>query len=286
MGSDNIFSPGCLYLVATPIGNLDDISHRALQTLENVDLIACEDTRHSKKLLNYYGITTKLISYFREKEQQRASLLLTKLAEGINIALITDAGTPGISDPGSVIVRLARKHGFQVVTIPGPSALTAALSIAGLEGSSFYFGGFPPAKQGQRKNYFSSLVTVECPLVFYESPHRIKTCLSDCLDILGNRDAIIFRELTKLHEECRTGPLEELATMLPDKNKGEFVLIVKPALKTTTNAENIEHELQWYKDRGFTLKDSVSSIASDLGLPRKKVYSKALDFWKRDNNRK
>jgi 16S rRNA (cytidine1402-2'-O)-methyltransferase len=272
-------NPAVLYLVATPIGNLDDISKRALHTLAEVDLVACEDTRHTRKLLNHYGISTKLVSYYREKEQQRAASLVQELLQGRSVALVSDAGTPGLSDPGAVIVNVARENSIPVIAIPGPSALTAALTVSGLEHHEFFFGGFLPAKKGQRQKKLQRFITLDCPLIFYESPRRISDCLADCLQVLGDRQALLFRELTKVHEECIHGPLSEVRANLAGKERGEMVLILHPDIADSNRPDSLEELLDWYKNRGYSLKDAVRSIAADLDLPRNSVYQQALERW-------
>ncbi len=273
---------GTLYVVATPIGNLEEISPRAVKVLQSVDLIACEDTRHTKKLLNYIGISRPLTSYYREKEQQKAKNLLQKLQDGKKIAMVSDAGTPGISDPGAILVNMARKAGIPIVPVSGPSALTTALSIAGLEDSRFFFAGFPPARKKARKTFFKQLATLPWPIVFYESPHRIEQSLQDCQQCLGDRQGMLFRELTKIHEEHRQGSLFELATGCTGKNRGEFVVLVKPAPDNTTDKpEDLDELILWYQSRpDMTLKDAVQRIAADLDLPRTRIYKRALTLWK------
>ncbi|HEX5886708.1 MAG TPA: 16S rRNA (cytidine(1402)-2'-O)-methyltransferase, partial [Pyrinomonadaceae bacterium] len=203
--------PGTLYLVATPIGNLADITHRALQVLKDVDLIACEDTRHTRKLLQHYGINTKTISYHEHNEQQRAAELIEQLKQGKDIAVVSDAGTPSISDPGFRLVRAAIENEVAVVPVPGPSALISALIAAGLPTDEFFFAGFLPARSHARRARLGQLRSVPGTLIFYEAPHRLATTLTDALEILGERDAVVARELTKLHEEIRRGRLSELA---------------------------------------------------------------------------
>ena len=272
---------GTLYVVATPIGNLEDITLRALRTLKEVDLIAAEDTRHSQKLLNHFGIHTRLISYYREKETERAHELVLRLQEGENIALISDAGTPGISDPGAILVRLARQAGIPVVPIPGPSALTTALSGAGLAESTFLFLGFLPSQKGQRQKILASLADSEHPLVVYESPNRMEGLLKDALDILGERQAFWARELTKSYEELQGGNLSGLLTLAGSRrNKGESVVIICPGLKSQAQGDNLEELLLWYRDHsGLSLKDACRKLASDLGLSRSQIYQQALEIW-------
>jgi len=273
---------GTLYIVATPIGNLADISRRMEQILSEVNLIACEDTRHTRKLMSHLGIITPLTSYYREKEQQKSRILLEKLRQGQNIALVSDAGTPGLSDPGAVLVQAARSADIRVCPVPGPSALATALSIAGLAETSFFFGGFLPAKSGERRRMLTSLKGLTCPLIFYESPHRIQKTLADCLKILGNRDAQLFRELTKMHEQHYAGSLEELVIQTSQKIRGELVLILagQDAQPAEDSPEDLDACILWYrKQQHISLKDAVRRVATDLDLSRSQVYQRALELW-------
>ena len=272
---------GTLYIVATPIGNLEDITLRALRTLKEVDLIAAEDTRHSQKLLNHFGIHTRLISYYREKETERGHELVIRLQQGENIALISDAGTPGISDPGAILVRLARQAGIPVVPIPGPSALTTALSAAGLAEGTFVFLGFLPSQKGQRQKLLASLADSEHPLVVYESPNRMEGLLADALAVLGERRAFWARELTNSYEELQEGTLSELLTLAGSRrNKGESVVIICPGIKNQAEGDNLEELLLWYRDHSdLSLKDACRKLASDLGLSRSQIYQQALELW-------
>ena len=274
-------SRGILYIVATPIGNLEDISARSLRILKQADLIACEDTRHTRKLLSHFAINTPVTSYYREKEQSKSDLLLGKMLNGTTVAMVSDAGTPGIADPGSILVRRARESGIQVVPIPGASALTTALSAAGLVESNFYFGGFLPAKKAQRKKLLQDLRLFSCALVFYESPHRIKSSLKDCVKVFGNRQALLFRELTKIHEQCYTGSLEEIEQQLKGPVKGEIVIIIEGReSQTDEKPEDLDDLLRWYRNQpDITLKDAVKRVAADLDLSRSVVYRKALTLW-------
>src|SRR5215813_13389620 len=219
---------GTLYIVATPIGNLEDITQRALRVLREADLIACEDTRHTRKLLNHFGITTATTSYYEHNEQERAEELCAMLESGRNVALVSDAGTPLISDPGFRIVHVARDRGISVVPIPGASALIAALSASGLATDQFLFAGFLPARARARRAKLSELTSIPATLIFYEAPHRIKATLKDAREVLGNRAAVIARELTKLHEEFARGSLSELTERFSKSEaaRGEMVLIV------------------------------------------------------------
>jgi 16S rRNA (cytidine1402-2'-O)-methyltransferase len=201
---------GCLYLVGTPIGNLEDITLRALRVLKEADLIACEDTRHTLKLLTHFEIRKRLISYHEHNEHIRAPELVAELEAGSTVALVSDAGMPLVSDPGERLVRLAIERGIEVVPVPGPSALTAALAASGLPVTEFLFAGFLPAQQGKRRRALAGLATEPRTLIFYEAPHRIAAMLEDARATLGNRRAVIAREITKLHEEFLRGSLDEL----------------------------------------------------------------------------
>lgn len=276
---------GMLYVVATPIGNLEDITLRALRILKEVDLIAAEDTRHTRQLLNHFEIHTPLISYYREKEAERSEDLVQRMLSGESIALVSDAGTPGISDPGAVLVQKARSVGVTVVPLPGPSALATALSAAGITDGAFLFLGFPPAKKGQRQKLLSTFVETPWTLVFYESPHRIDALLADVLEILGDRQAFWARELTKLHEDLRTGTISQLLEWAKGRrNRGEFVLIIRPGVCQQAKGENLEEILFWYQQNTeLSLKDVSQRVAKDLGLSRSDVYQKALEVWATTN---
>ena len=218
---------GTLFVVATPIGNLDDITARALNILKQVDLIACEDTRQTIKLLNHFGIRKPMASYHEFNEEQKAENLVSRLEGGAKIALVSDAGTPAISDPGYRLVRLCREHGVPVIAVPGPNAAVAALSVSGLPSNEFMFVGFLPPKNAARREKLISLVNVACTLVFYESPHRIEQVLEDMQEVLGDREVCIARELTKIHEEYLLGRLSEVRQHV--KALGEFVVVVSGA---------------------------------------------------------
>jgi len=217
-----------LFVVATPIGNLEDITLRALRILKEVEAIACEDTRQTAKLLNYYGIKKRLISYFRPREYQKIPEVLNILNSGHDVALVSDAGTPGISDPGFPLIREVVKQGIQVVPIPGPSALTAALSAAGLPTNRVVFAGFPPAKKNSLKKFLSKYAEEEGTMVFFLPMRKIVEFVDLSLEILGPRQAVLARELTKVHEEFLRGSLENLLRDLPDeKKRGEATIILQ-----------------------------------------------------------
>ncbi|HSH14053.1 MAG TPA: 16S rRNA (cytidine(1402)-2'-O)-methyltransferase, partial [Desulfurivibrionaceae bacterium] len=275
---------GTLYVVATPIGNLEDMTARGVRILREVDLIAAEDTRQTRKLLSSLDIHTRLISYHKEREQARAAELLERLQAGENLALVSDAGTPALSDPGSVLVKLVVAAGIKLVPIPGPSALATAVSVAGLSGSGFVFLGFLPGKAGERKRLLQSLAAGELPVIFYESPHRLVKSLADCLEIFGDREVFVGRELTKLYEELLHRRLSEVLADFAGRReiKGELVVIVKGALVASVEAapEDLPGVIAWYRDHSqLSLRDATRKIATDLGLPRSEVYSQALAIW-------
>lgn len=283
MVSEQQQQQGTFYIVPTPIGNLEDITLRSLRILKEVDLIAAEDTRHTKKLLNHFGIHTPLFSYYREKEIERSAEILARLQGGENIALVTDAGTPCISDPGAVVVNLLHENGMTVVPLPGPSALTTALSASGITTSGFLFLGFLPSKKGQRRKSLASLSSSKYPIVLYESPHRIDSLLSDALDILGERQCFWARELTKSYEDLRDGTLSSLlARSRKGRNRGEFVVIIWPGAEKEVQGQTVEELLIWYRDNSdLSLKDVSRQLAADLGLSRSKIYQQALNIWKK-----
>ena len=273
--------PGNLYIVATPIGNLEDMTQRAVRILNEVDLIAAEDTRHTIKLLNHFKINTPMVSYYREKEARRASELIDRLLVGENIALVSDAGTPGISDPGALLVNSARRAGIPIIPVPGASALTAALSCAGLESGSFLFVGFAPPKTSPRKKLFDSLSVSSYPLVFYESPHRIGTFIKDAYAVFGNRTVLWAREISKKYEEIEETELEMLAAKInKEKIRGELVIVIHPGDKDEPEAESLEEILTWYRENStLSLKDVCRKVAADMGVGRSDVYKQALIIW-------
>jgi 16S rRNA (cytidine1402-2'-O)-methyltransferase len=272
---------GTLFIVPTPIGNLEDITLRALRTLKEVDQICAEDTRHTRKLLTHFGISTPLLSYYREKEEERSRVILGLLDKGQDIALVSDAGTPAISDPGSILVAHAHKRGFRVVPLPGASAVTTAMSAAGISSDSFLFLGFAPSKKGQRIKFLSSLTNCEYPFILYESPRRVTQLLEDALEIFGDREAFWAREITKAFEDLRRGTISSLLEESEDTNRGEFVIIICPGVKEAVTGETLEDLLIWYRDNtDLSLKDVSKKLSSDLGLSRSKIYQQALELWK------
>ncbi|MGC8796547.1 16S rRNA (cytidine(1402)-2'-O)-methyltransferase [Thermodesulfovibrio sp. 3462-1] len=270
-------SQGRLYIVATPIGNLEDITLRAIETLKKVDYIACEDTEHSLKLLNHYEIKKPLISYWSEKEKVRAEEIIEKIRSGHSVALITDAGTPGISDPGAVVIGRAIEEGIELIPIPGVTALITALSISGLPTEEFTFIGFLPVKQSQRKKKLLELSIEKRTLVFYEAPHRILQTLEDMLDVFGDRVCCVARELTKMFEEVLRGRLSEVIEKLENsKIAGEYVIIIEGAHETTQSFEEALIEVKDLMKKGKGRKEAVRIVAELYGLSKKELYEKSL----------
>ena len=272
-----------LYIVSTPIGNLEDITLRALNILAEVDLIACEDTRTTKKLLSRYQIQKPLTSYHEHNEVEKAKELLSMLQGGKSIALVTDAGTPGVSDPGFRIVKLATESGVQVVPIPGVSAAIAALSISGLPTSSFAFFGFPPKQKKRLIEYLERLKNCPETLIFYESPKRVIKTLDAMSEVLGDRNASLSREITKMYEETLRGTLLEIKEILQSREslKGEFTLVIEGASreKKEFDAETIYDLLLYLKRERVSLKDAVMQVSTDSGVSKSKIYKKALQIW-------
>ena len=275
---------GCLYLVGTPIGNLEDITLRALRILKEVDEIACEDTRHTQKLLNHYEIHKPLVSYHEYNEMTRAPELVVALEQGAKIALVSDAGMPLVSDPGHRLVTLCLRHHIPVVPVPGPSALLAALSASGLPSEEFLFVGFLPARSGERRRALERLRIEDRTLILYEAPHRIEECLADIQEVLGNRHGCIAREVTKLHEEFRRGKLSDLLTSLEERPaRGEITLLIGPEdsaeVGTRTNstqslAERVDELIRQAKlDR----KEALKLAAKERGLTRRDAYAQIVD---------
>lgn len=283
----NAIQPSTLYLVATPIGNLEDITFRALKVLKEATLIAAEDTRNTLKLLTHFGIKApKLVSCFEHNEVKRSGEILSALAAGGSVALVSDAGMPGISDPGFQVVKAVVEKGFAVVPIPGASAILAALPASGFSATPFTFIGFLPAKAGERQRTLQQLRSQEHTLVFFESPHRLRNCLKDMINVFGNRQGVAGRELTKMHEEFVRGNLQELwkhfKTVEP---KGEFVLVVE-------GAEHVDHSesekwvgvsiadqlLQLMKDQKLSKTEAVKAVSKMRNLPREVVYQIATEI--------
>ena len=273
-------APG-LHIVATPIGNLADITIRALAALAGADLIACEDTRVTRKLLDRYGISTPLAAYHDHNAAQARPALLRRLAEGGALALVSDAGTPLISDPGYKLVRAAQEAGHTVTALPGPSSVLAALTIAGLPTDEFLFAGFLLPKQSARRTRIAELARVASTIVLFETGPRIATTLADLAAGMGLREAAICRELTKLHEEVRRGDLETLARKSTEEEiRGEFVIVIAPPpAAEAPSAEDTEALLRQALSR-VSLKDAVAEVAAATGVPRRELYQRALALTK------
>ncbi len=268
---------GALYIVSTPIGNLEDITLRALRVLKEVDLIAAEDTRHSSKLLNHYGISKPLMSYWGEKEKVKAEEVLSKLRGGQSVALISDAGTPGISDPGSVLIRRAIEEDIPVVSVPGPSALIAAISVSGLLVKEFIFIGFLPPKRTQRQKILKDLCLEKRALVFYEAPHRVFETLEDMEEIFGERKAVIAKEITKVHEDVLRGNINEIIGMLHEKIiAGEYVIVIEEKKREEVSMEEALDEVKALMRKGKGRKESVKMVAGQYGLSKKDLYDGSL----------
>ena len=273
--------PGGLYLVATPIGNLGDISLRALETLAAADVIACEDSRVTRKLIEHYGIATQLTPYHEHNAAEARPRLLARLADGQSVALVSDAGTPLISDPGYKLVRAACTAGHAVTAVPGASAVLTALSAAGLPTDRFFFEGFLPPSQAARQRRIAALASIPASLVLFESGPRLPAALADLASTLGSRDAAICRELTKLHEEIRRGPLDKLARHYAagGETRGEIVIVVAPPRGGGKNADDIDELLRRALAR-VSVKDAVGEVAFATGRPRREVYQRALALTK------
>lgn len=268
---------GTLYIVSTPIGNLEDITLRALRVLKEVDVIAAEDTRHSLKLLNHYGISKPLISYWGEKEKAKAEETIRRLNSGQSVALISDAGTPGISDPGTVLIKRAIEEGVEIVPLPGPTAMIAALAVSGLPTEEFIFAGFLPSKRARRRKALSELRLEKRTLIFYEAPHRILDCLSDMAELFGARRAAVVKEITKMHEEIMRGDLGEILENLERSTiAGEYVIVVEGQEEKSGNAQDAVREVRELMKKGLGRKEAVSRIAEDHGISKKELYDSSL----------
>jgi len=268
---------GKLYLVATPLGNLEDITYRALKVLAEVDLIAAEDTRHTLKLLNHFGIKQRMTSYYQHNERERSGEIIDKLRYGLNVALVSDAGTPGISDPGCYLVAEAIKQGITVIPIPGASAVVTALAASGLPTNVFWFQGFLPRKVKEQAGILTDLAKVKGTLVFYESPHRLEATLKNIYEVLGDREAVLARELTKIHEEFIRGSLSEIISRVEkDTLKGEFTVLVGGATaeknrQNSTNQTNCNNVTDGNEGE-LSLRQKLRKIAEETGKNTKEVY--------------
>ena len=267
---------GKLYLVATPIGNLEDITLRAIRVLKEVDLIAAEDTRHSLKLLNHLQITKPLISYHRHNEDVKTGLLIQKLIDGENIALITDAGTPAISDPGEFVVKEAIKNNIEIIPIPGACALVNALIVSGLDTREFAFYGFLPINKKLRAKKFDELKKEQKTIIIYEAPHKISGTLNDILKNLGDVNIVLAREITKIHESFVRGKVSEIIEQIKDI-KGEMIILIEGNCEVEEDEKpqmTIEEQYDFYEKQGLSKNDIIKKIAKDNGVSKNEIYMK------------
>lgn len=268
---------GILYVCPTPIGNLDDITFRVLDILRSVDIIAAEDTRHTLKLLNHFDIKKQMTSYHEHNIREKGPMIVDMLQSGKSVALVSDAGMPGISDPGEDIVKLCIEAGIQVMGLPGPSAALLALVISGLSTDKFAFEGFLPSKSTDRKKALEGLKGEERTIIFYESPHRLADSLKDMSAVLGNRRASLSRELTKKFEETIRGTLDELLSVANERQlKGEMVIVVQGAEKSEQEEFDIGAMLLQLLEDGYSKKDAIRLVCEKTGAPKNQVYSESL----------
>lgn len=277
---------GTLYLCATPIGNLKDITERVVDTLKEVDIIAAEDTRNSIKLLNHFGIKTPMTSYHEYNRYDKAKELINKLSEGKDIALITDAGTPGISDPGEVFVRMCNEAGIRVTSLPGACALITALTLSGLKTRRFCFEAFLPYDKRERKEILAELVSETRTIIIYEAPHHLKKTLKDLLESLGDRKIAVCRELTKQFEEVLHFTISEaLKYYSVNEPRGEYVLCIEGRSREEVRQEeqkswqelSIEEHMKLYESKGMDRKECMKKVANDRGISKREVYDALID---------
>ena len=270
---------GMLYLCATPIGNLKDITERVRETLAEVDLIAAEDTRNTLKLLNHFEINKPLISYHRHNEEDKVNNLIEKVKNGENIAIVSDAGTPGISDPGEVIVKEAIKNNIEVISIPGACAAITALAASGLDTSEFTFIGFLPINKKLRKEKLNKIEKQENTIIIYEAPHKLNNTLQDLKNVIGDRKVVIARELTKIHEEFIRGNIDEVIEKCTNI-KGEFVILIEGAKEIKKeeplNSLSLEEHYKYYEELGLEKKEIIKRISKDRGVNKNEIYMKFI----------
>ena len=271
---------GKLYIVATPIGNLEDITLRAINVLKSVDLIAAEDTRHTLKLLNHLKISKPLISYHRHNEDVRVDLLMDKLKEGQDIALVSDAGTPGICDPGEEIVKKCIEEEIEIIPIPGACAIINALICSGLDTKEFIFLGFLPLNKKLRKNKMEEIEKANKAIIIYEAPHKLKTTLLDLKNFIGNRKIVLARELTKIHEEFIRGEIDDIISRV-DELKGEMVILIEKAEVNDNDFDysniSLEEHYKLYEAQGLQKKDIIKRIAKDRKVNKNEIYKKFIN---------
>jgi len=273
--------PGILYVVATPMGNMEDITLRALRVLKEADLIVAENGAHTKRLCDHYGIRTKIATYNQHSQKSKTERLVSQLSAGMALALVSDAGTPGISDPGIMLISTAVKEEIQITPIPGPSAVVASLSVCGFPTAGFYFLGFLSNRPGRRKKELKDLASETRTMVFYESPHRIRATLSDMAAIFGSRQMVLCREMTKIYEEIRRGtPIELLEGLTPETTRGEFTLVVsgETAVKgpDELNRDILDAIETLLKEKTMSVRDIADAISKKEKLGYRKVYKECL----------
>ena len=273
---------GKLYIVATPIGNLEDITFRAINVLKSVDFIAAEDTRHTLKLLNHFEIQKKLVSYYKEIEKNKSDVLIKELLNGKNIAIVSDAGTPGISDPGEEIIKKAIENNIEIIPIPGACAFINALISSGLSTKEFCFIGFLSANKKEREDKLEEIKYLNKTILFYEAPHKLKTTLESIFKILGNRNIVLAKEITKIHETFIRGKVEDILKSI-EEPKGEFVIVIegseitqKEIEKNNLNEMSLEEHYEYYKNKGLDKKEIIKAIAKDRNLPKNDIYQEFI----------
>lgn len=274
---------GKLYLVATPIGNLEDITLRALRILKEVDLIAAEDTRHTLGLLNHFEISKPLISYYKQNEKTKSEILIQKLLEGKNVAVVSDAGTPGISDPGEEIVKVAIENGIEIIPVPGACAFVNALIASGLSSKEFAFVGFLSAAKKEKRDKLEEIKYETRTMIFYEAPHKLKGTLEEMIDILGDRNIVLARELTKIHEEFIRDRISNILSRI-ENIKGEFVILVegnsiskKDVELSNLNDKTLEEHYKFYEAQGLKKKEIIKKIAKDRNTNKNEIYQYFLE---------
>lgn len=274
---------GKLYLVATPIGNLEDITLRALRILKGVDLIAAEDTRHTLGLLNHFEISKPLISYYKQNEKTKSEILIQKLLEGKNVAVVSDAGTPGISDPGEEIVKVAIENGIEIIPVPGACAFVNALIASGLSSKEFAFVGFLSAVKKEKRDKLEEIKYETRTMIFYEAPHKLKGTLEEMIDILGDRNIVLARELTKIHEEFIRDRISNILSRI-ENIKGEFVILVegnsiskKDVELSNLNDKTLEEHYKFYEAQGLEKKEIIKKIAKDRNTNKNEIYQYFLE---------
>ena len=274
---------GKIYLVATPIGNLEDITLRAIKILKEVDLIAAEDTRHTLKLLNHLEITKPLISYYKQNEKIKSNILIEKVLNGENIAIVSDAGTPGISDPGEEIVKEAIKNNIEIIPIPGACALVNALIASGLDTKQFVFVGFLSVNKKEKQEKLEEIKKIKSTLIFYEAPHKLINTLENIKEILGDREIVLAREITKIHEEFIRGSVSEVLEKT-ENPKGEFVILVEGSKKSEEDEQkenlnnlSLEEHFEYYKNKNYDKKEIIKKIAKDRNTNKNEIYQYFLN---------